>query len=130
MALSLPEARKVISESPFVDALNELNFTVSYPFLRLQFEFKGLYNIYKYFYEQFVGWEKVKTTVPSYLVNNSYPYFKNALSALQDFIKGDIKNDTISESSVISAFNRILHPKSRFRLIQLHFHLMLLKLIF
>lgn len=111
MALSLSEARNIISESPFVDALNELNFTVSYPFLRLQFEFKGLYNIYKYFYEQFVGWEKVKTTVPSYLVNNSYPYFKNALSALQGFIKGDIKNDTISESSVISAFNRNIAPK-------------------
>jgi len=106
MALPLQEARDLISNSVFLERLNDLNCTISYPYLNIQFELKGLYNIYKYFYNQFVGWEKIKTTSPSILLNSSYNYFKDRLVTLQNFIKVELQNQNQSESSIILLFNR------------------------
>ncbi|MDR2275325.1 MAG: hypothetical protein LBF27_30730 [Sphingobacterium sp.] len=106
MALPLQEARDLISNSIFLARLNDLNCTISYPYLNIQFELKGLYNIYKYFYDQFVGWEKIKTTSPNILLNSSYNYFKDRLVSLQNFIKVELQNQNQSESSIILLFNR------------------------
>ncbi|WP_164121889.1 DUF6161 domain-containing protein [Sphingobacterium sp. xlx-130] len=105
MALPLDEARNLISSSVFVAKLNELTCTISYPYLNTQFELKGLSNIYKYFYSQFVGWDKLKNTIPSNLLNNSHNYFRNTLTSLQQFINQDIQNQNHSEKSIISLFN-------------------------
>ncbi|MCS4164241.1 DUF6161 domain-containing protein [Sphingobacterium sp. BIGb0116] len=106
MALPLQEARDLISNSVFLARLNDLNCTISYPYLNIQFELKGFYNIYKYFYDQFVGWEKIKTTSPNILLNSSYNYFKDRLVSLQNFIKVELQNQNQSESSIILLFNR------------------------
>lgn len=106
MALPLQEARDLISNSAFIAELNNLHCTISYPYLNIQFELRGLYNIYKYFYDQFVEWEKIKTASPNILLNSSYNYFKDRLLSLQHFIKVELQKRNQSESSIILLFNR------------------------
>ncbi|NGF55818.1 hypothetical protein G5B00_04765 [Parapedobacter sp. SGR-10] len=106
MALPLNEARDIISNSPFVKELSNLACTISYPYLNIQFELKGLYNIYKYVHEQFVGWEKLKSEAPDYIVNQSHRYFRNILIALQRFIKEELNNAATSENTINVLFSR------------------------
>lgn len=106
MALPLDEARDLISSSVFVAKLNELNCTISYPYLNTQFELKGLYNIYKYFYDQFVGWEHLKAKNSNILINNSHSYFRNTLVSLQQFIRQEIQKENQTESSIRMLFDR------------------------
>ncbi|MFD2556038.1 DUF6161 domain-containing protein [Sphingobacterium tabacisoli] len=106
MALPLDEARDLISRSTFAANLNELNCTISYPYLNTQFELKGLYNIYKYFYNQFVGWENLKAKSPNILINISHSYFRNTLVSLQQFIQQEIQKENQKESSIRMLFDR------------------------
>ena len=106
MALSLDEARDLISRSIFVAKLNELTCTISYPYLNTQFELKGLYNIYKHNYNQFVGWEKLKTKIPSNQFNNSHSFFRNTLISLQQFIQQEILQENQTENSIRNLFER------------------------
>ncbi|PRD56742.1 DUF6161 domain-containing protein [Sphingobacterium gobiense] len=106
MALSLKEARDIISNSPFVKEINDLTCTISYPYLNMQFELKGLYNIYKYFYEQFVGWENLKKENPGYVFDHSHQYYRNVLAALQQFIKRELVNSNTSPKTLLPLFSR------------------------
>jgi len=106
MALTLQEARDLISNSAYVSRLNEFTCTISYPYLNMQFELKGLYNIYKYFYDQFVGWENLKAKRPNILINNSLNYFRNTLVSLQQFIQKEIQIENQSENSIRIMFDR------------------------
>lgn len=105
MALTLQEARNLISNSVFVARLNDLSCTISYPYLNIQFELKGLYNMYKYFYHQFVGWENVKTASPI-IFNVSHSYFNNTLTSLERFIMKELQNQSLSENSIIPLFTK------------------------
>jgi len=106
MALSLQEARDIISNSPFVKEINELTSTISYPYLNMQFELKGLYNIYKYFYGQFVGWENLKKTTSTHIFDQSHQYYKSVLIALQQFIKQELNNGVTSTNTIATLFNK------------------------
>lgn len=105
MALPLKEARDLISNSAHLDEANELTCTISYPYLNVQFELKGLYNIYKYFYDQFVGWETLNTTNPISVFYNSHNYFKTVLTSLQRFIRNELQTPYQSKSAITAAFN-------------------------
>lgn len=105
MALTLLEARNLISSSVFLEKLNDLTCTISYPYLNVQFELKGLYNIYKYFYDQFKGWEDLKVSAPT-ILNSSHSYFKDILISLQRFITQELQNQNNSEKTIISLFTR------------------------
>src|SRR5690606_36608882 len=56
--------------------------------------------------DQFVGWEKIKTTSPNILLNSSYNYFKDRLISLQNFIKVELQNQNQTESSIIVLFSK------------------------
>lgn len=86
MALSLKEARDLISDSEFVSELNDLKCKISYPHLDLEIEIGGLYNIYEYFYNQFVGWEKIKHKVPEILMQESILYYKKKVEFIEKHI--------------------------------------------
>lgn len=106
MALPLDEARNLISNSNYLAQANELNCKISYPYLNIHFDLKGLYNIYKYFYNQFVGWENLKVKSPNILINNSHSYFRNTLVSLQQFIQQEIQKENQKESSIRMLFDR------------------------
>jgi len=114
MALSLRDARDIIAGSAYVDQLNDLSITVSYPYINIQFELKGLYSIYKYFYEQFVGWEAIRKESPNhYLLGSSFTYFKKVLAALQHYIQVEVNKDNLPASAVLPLFNRDIVNQSK-----------------
>lgn len=72
MELSL--FKKSIVESPYYDFFKEMTADFKFPLINETKTIKGLYNIYKYVYEEVEAWQTLKNEAPREL-SNSHTYF-------------------------------------------------------
>lgn len=78
--MEIKNFRKLVNDSPISDKLNNLQIVLSYPYLNASIELKGLPSIYKFIYDQVIGWNHIEK-LPPYL-DQSKRHFENLKSRL------------------------------------------------
>ncbi len=126
------EIRKLVSESPHTEWLNELNATFNFHYLNERKRVKGFSNIFKLVSTEREKWSKVKDGVPNEL-KASYTYYDNIYKQILSFAKSYIPNERHTAGHLMSGWKNILgqiknvnsnplpidHPKTAF-LISVH----------
>lgn len=65
--MEIKDFRKLAEKSAFKDKLSKLEITIFLDHLNSKIELKGVQSIYKFVYDQVIGWNKVKS-LPSYFL--------------------------------------------------------------
>jgi hypothetical protein len=86
--MDIKNFRKLVNDSPIKDKLNSFNVILNYPHLDSKFELKGIQSIYKFIYDQVIGWNHIET-IPEYLVHskNHFESLKAQLIGISDYFK-------------------------------------------
>lgn len=107
--MELSEVRKIIADSAFTDELNKISVDIELPHIGCEYNFEGVYNIYKFFYEQKVNWSERKDILPRNLFNHSIQFFDTGVTQLQAYLKR-IKTNKPPIQSVKTEFDRLVLP--------------------
>ncbi|ANW96075.1 hypothetical protein AXE80_07195 [Wenyingzhuangia fucanilytica] len=83
--MKLSEFRTKLSQTANTHWFNEVTFNINYNHLDLNYDFKGLGNLYSYIIKQISGWEKKSNKLPTEL-SKSLEYFKFVQTRLITFI--------------------------------------------
>ena len=70
--------RKLVNDSPIKDKLSNLKIILNYPHLESKFELDGIQSIYKFIYDQVIGWNHIEN-IPDYL-SYSKRHFETTIS--------------------------------------------------
>lgn len=109
------EIRKIINNSPYSGVLNELEMTVDLSHIKESYRLKGLYNIFKFFYEQNLNWSKIISNKYEGCFSDSLNFFKNGLSNLESFINSYIVHNNIDANTIQYYFiNGFLNRQSQY----------------
>lgn len=101
------EVRKIITNSAFTDELNKISVDIELPHIGCEYNCGGVYNIYKFFYEQKVNWSERKDELPRNLFNHSIQFFDTGITKLQTYLKR-IKTNKPPIQSVKTEFDRLV----------------------
>ncbi|WP_348800412.1 DUF6161 domain-containing protein [Flavobacterium adhaerens] len=96
--MEVKDFRKFVNDSPIKDKLNSLQVVLNYTHLNSRFEQKGIQSIYKFIYDQVVGWNHLEK-IPDYLVHSKrhFEKLKSQLIGLTDFFKENTQNQFDSQ---------------------------------
>lgn len=98
MELSL--FKRTILESPHYELFKEMKVDFNFPFLKETKTIKGIYNIYKFVYEEVESWKALKNDAPKELTS-SITYFQS----VKDSIVNSVAQINQHQSLDISNFN-------------------------
>lgn len=101
--MDVKDFRKLVEASAFKGELNAFQVTINYPHLNSEIELKGIQSIYKFVYDQVIGWNKLENIPPEFL--GSKMHFEN------------LKSNAVSLASYteINFQNRFNHDFSLFQ---------------
>lgn len=80
----IKDFRKLVLSNPRQDSLNSLEVTIEYPYLNSKIELKGIQNIYKFVYDQVIGWNNIENLPPYFFFSKTH--FEELKSSIIDFI--------------------------------------------
>jgi hypothetical protein len=72
--------RKLVEVSAFKDELNAFQVSIDYPHLNSEIELKGIQSVYKFIYDQVIGWNKLENIPTEFLASKIH--FENLKSSL------------------------------------------------
>ena len=72
--------RKLVEVSAFKGELNAFQVSIDYPHLNSEIELKGIQSVYKFIYDQVIGWNKLENIPTEFLVSKIH--FENLKSSL------------------------------------------------
>lgn len=86
--MDIKDFRKLVNDSPIKDKLNNLNIGLNYPHLDSKLELKGIQFIYKFIYDQVIGWNNIDN-IPEYLVHSKrhFETLKGRIIGLTEYFK-------------------------------------------
>ena len=67
--MDITNIRKLVNNSPIKDKLNNLKIVLNYPHLESKLELDGIQSIYKFIYDQVIGWNHIED-IPEYLAHS------------------------------------------------------------
>ena len=73
--MEIKDFRKLVNDSPIKDKLNNLKIVLNYPHLDSKFELNGIQFIYKFIYDQVIGWNNIDD-IPEYLLHSKRHFEK------------------------------------------------------
>jgi hypothetical protein len=73
--MDIKNFRKLVNDSTIKDKLNNLKIVLNYPHLESKLELAGIQSIYKFIYDQVIGWNQIEI-IPEYL-SHSKRHFEN-----------------------------------------------------
>jgi hypothetical protein len=78
--------RKFVNDSSIKDKLNNLKIVLNYPHLDSKLELDGIQSIYKFIYDQVIGWNLIEK-IPEYLSHSKrhFETLKSRLIGLSDY---------------------------------------------
>lgn len=80
--MDIKDFRKLVNDSPIKDKLNNLKIVLKYSYLESKIELDGIQSIYKFIYDQVIGWNHIEK-IPDYL-----SYSKRHFEAIKSKIIG------------------------------------------
>lgn len=91
--MDIKDFRKLVEVSPFKDKLNSLQVTIGFLHLDSKIELKGVESIYKFLYDQVIGWNKIDD-IPSYFLTSKLHFenLKSSLIALASYTEPNLEN--------------------------------------
>lgn len=96
--MELKEIRKIIKDSPHTEFLNEIKYHFSLPHIKVEHNFVGIINIFKFFKENNEGWKKRKQELDNSLFRESINFFGTAYTHIVQFINTYASNPSLSEN--------------------------------
>lgn len=94
--MDIKDFRKLVEASAFKNELNSIQITIDYPYLNSEFEFKGIQSVYKFVYDQVIGWNKMEAILPDFSISKLH---------FEDLKSSMIKLASYSENSLQNRFN-------------------------
>ncbi|PJE43801.1 MAG: hypothetical protein CUR32_03430 [Flavobacterium sp.] len=82
--MELKEFRAFVNQSELRDKLNELELSISYPYLNYNISFKGIQSIFKFVQNQIIGWNNLKSLPAEF--NSSKLHFEHLRSKLIELV--------------------------------------------
>lgn len=79
--------RKYINDSPLKDRFNSLETTIDYSHLNSKIELKGIQSIYKFVFDQVIGWNNIEN-LPHYF-KKSKSHFESLKSSIIDLVSSN-----------------------------------------
>jgi hypothetical protein len=67
--MDIKDFRKLVENCPFKNELNSFKITIDYPCLNSEIELKGIQSVYKFVYDQVIGWNKIENVPPDFLLS-------------------------------------------------------------
>lgn len=91
--MDIKDYRKLVNDSPIKDKLNSLNLVLNYPHLDSKIELKGIQSIYKFIYDQVIGWNHIEG-ISEYLAHSKIHFesLKSRLIGISDYFKESSQN--------------------------------------
>ncbi|MFV5695425.1 DUF6161 domain-containing protein [Flavobacterium sp. LB3P122] len=86
--MDIKNYRKFVNDSPIKDKLNSINIVLNYPHLESKIELKGIQSIYKFIYDQVIGWNHIEK-IPEYLEHSKrhFESLKSRIIGLSEYFK-------------------------------------------
>ena len=102
--MDIKDFRKLVEASAFKNELNSFQITIDYPYLNSEIELKGIQSVYKFVYDQVIGWNKMENILPDFLI--SKVHFEGLKSSL-------INLASYTENNLLNRFNNDLQHFQR-----------------
>ncbi|MDO8316683.1 MAG: DUF6161 domain-containing protein [Flavobacterium sp.] len=92
--MDIKDFRKLVNDSPIKDKLNSINIVLNYPHLESKIELKGIQSIYKFIYDQVIGWNHIEK-IPEYLEHSKkhFESLKARLIGISDYFNNQNQFD-------------------------------------
>jgi len=95
--MELKDVRSAIRKYPHVEKVNERELSITFESINQRYHFTGVYNIFKFFYDQNEKW-KINTFDDTYnIFGDSKSFFENAVSNFGYFISSKLVDDKSSD---------------------------------
>ena len=84
--MDIKDFRKLVDSCAFKEKLNGFNITLNYEHLHFTVELKGVQSIYKFVYEQVIGWNKTEIIPPYFLTSKMhFEVLKSSLISIANY---------------------------------------------
>ncbi|WP_294213520.1 DUF6161 domain-containing protein [uncultured Chryseobacterium sp.] len=105
--MNLTEVRLAIRNYPYIEKVNERELSITFNSSDQQYHFTGLYNIFKFFYDQNEKWKADSFEDVNSVFEDSKSFFENAIANLEHFIKFRIVSDQVVENDFDRYFQEL-----------------------
>jgi hypothetical protein len=102
--MDITNFRKLVNDSPIKDKLSNLKIVLNYPHLESKLELDGIQSIYKFIYDQVIGWNHIEN-IPEYLAHSKrhFETLKARIIGLTEyFIENNVSQFDYQSSQLIS----------------------------
>ena len=91
--MDIKNFRKLENDSPIKDKLSNLKIVLNYPHLESKLELDGIQSIYKFIYDQVIGWNHIEN-IPDYLSYSKrhFETLKGRIIGLAEYFKENNQN--------------------------------------
>lgn len=91
--MDIKEFRKLVEASAFKNELNSFQITIDYPYLESEIELKGIQSVYKFVFDQVIGWNKLENIPPDFLVSKvHFEGLKSNMVNLANYTENNLQN--------------------------------------
>lgn len=91
--MDIKDFRKLVEASAFKSELNAFQVTIDYPHLNSEIELKGIQSIYKFVYDQVIGWNKLDNIPTEFLSSKiHFENLKSQLVAVSSYTEVNLQN--------------------------------------
>lgn len=91
--MDIKDFRKLVETSAFKSELNAFQVTIDYPHLNSEIELKGIQSIYKFIYDQVIGWNKLENIPTEFLASKiHFENLKSSLVAISSYAEVNLQN--------------------------------------
>ncbi|CAM3545405.1 DUF6161 domain-containing protein [Flavobacterium gelidilacus] len=85
--------RKLVESSHFKEQLNSIAVTIRFEYSNSKIELKGIQSIYKFIYDQVIGWNKIEKIPPYFLASKMhFEVLKSSLVSLASYTELNLQN--------------------------------------
>lgn len=91
--MDIKDFRKLVETSVFKSELNAFEVTIDYVHLNTAIELKGIQSVYKFIFDQVIGWNKLENIAPEFLASKiHFENLKSSLVALATFTTTNLQS--------------------------------------
>lgn len=108
--MDIKDFRKLVEACVFKNELNSFQITIDYPYLHSEFELKGIQSVYKFVYDQVIGWNSMENIPPDFLISKvHFENLKSSLVAIASYTEAKLKFNF--NNDITDLKNRLIKTK-------------------
>lgn len=109
--MDIKDFRKLVEASAFKSELNAFQVTIDYPHLNSEIQLKGIQSVYKFVYDQVIGWNKLENIPTEFLASKMhFENLKSTLVAVSSYTEINFQNNFNNDFSNFQ--NKLIKTKS------------------